>query len=114
MTYGYKVVIEINAKGRWRARETFTGVDLGAVVWINNERMWHSAYLARPRADGSRREAISRWPTLEGMQLEMERYCRANPEEIDDAYRAILAKRARATSTEPVEPAPVLQGVMPL
>lgn len=114
MTYGYKVVIEINEKGRWRARETFTGVDLGAVVWINNERMWHSAYLARPRADGSRREAIGRLPSLEAMRMELERYCEANPEEIDEAHRAILARRARAISTEPVEPAPVLQGVMPL
>lgn len=114
MTHRFDVVISINEKGRWRARESFTGVDLGAVVWINNERMWHSAYLARPRTDGSRREAIGRWPTLEGMRMEMERYCRAHPDEIDASYRRILALRARATSTEPVEPAPVLQGVMPL
>lgn len=114
MTYGYKVVIEINAKGRWRARETFTGVDLGAVVWSQNERMWHSGYLMRRRADGSPREGIGRLPSLAAMRMELERYCRANPEEIDDAYRAILARRARAISTEPVEPAPELQGVMPL
>lgn len=110
----YSVALEINEKGKWRARESFTGVDLGAVVWIQNERMWHSGYLMRTRPDGSPREGIGRLPSLQAMRMELERYCRANPDEIDDAYRAILARRARAISTEPVEPAPVLQGAMPL
>ena len=109
MTYRYRVELTCNRAGRFRAKEAHTGVDLGPVWWNQNERMWHIAWLMKPERDG-----ISRLPSLEAVALEMERWCRANPDEIDAGYRAILAAQDRATSPEPVEPAPELQGVMPL
>ena len=108
MTYRYRVELRMQSAERWRAREANTGVDLGLVVRLENEKVWYVAYLARPDRDG-----LSRLATLEAVRLELERYCRANPDEIDAGYRAILAARGRATSPEPVEmPAPELQGVM--
>lgn len=107
MTRRYFVQLERVRAGRYVAVETSTGVRLGAVSAVSNEGAWFVHYLMG-------RDGLVKHTTLEAVRCELERYCRAHPDEIDASYRRILALRARATSTEPVEPAPVLQGVMPL
>lgn len=105
----YRVAMRMENAGRWRFRERFTGIDLGRACWDQNERMWHIAWLMNPA-----REGISRLPTLDGVALELERWCNTNPDEVSRLHRALLAARDRATSPEPVSPAPVrdLQGAM--
>ena len=103
----YNVELQRRRAGLYEAIETNTGVSLGRVCSMPNENAWFVAHLCG-------RAGLVKQATLEAVKWELQRYCRANPREIEDAYRAILAQRARAISTEPVEPAPELQGAMPL
>jgi hypothetical protein len=107
MTYRYNVEMTLIRAGLYRATETNTGVDLGRVCEVASERSWFAGYLCG-------RAGLVKHATLEGARVEIERYCRDNPGEIDRAYRAILAARGRVVAPEPQEPAPELQGAMPL
>lgn len=107
MNYRYNVELRMKRAGLYEAVETNTGVSLGRVCSMPNENAWFVAHLCG-------RAGLVKCATLEAVKWELERYCQANPREIDGAHRAILAQRARAISTEPVEPAPALQGAMPL
>lgn len=107
MTCGYRVELTAIREHLQRARLSFLGVDLGLVQRDREGSPWHVAFLMG-------KNAICRHTTLDGVRLELERYCKANPDEVDDLVRGILAARERATSPEPQEPAPELQGAMPL
>ena len=104
MTY----VIEKRIRaGYYRAYEMATGVELGVIQQLPNGAGWQSSWLGGG-------QGIAVLPTLEAVRVELGLWCDRNPDRMGFLHRALLAARDRATSPEPVSPAPVreLQGAM--
>jgi len=102
------LVIETRVRaGFYRAHELATGVQLGTIQVLPGGQGWQSSWLGG-------REGIAVHRTLEGVLCELGLWCDRNPDRMGFLHRDILAARSRATSPEPVEPAPVreMQGAM--
>lgn len=105
---GARIELSRLRAGLWRARDIYTGVDLGRVVAMTDaQKEWFVPFLAERNEAGQPR-GITKLATLEAVRLELGTWCEGHPAALWDMHDAAMAAACRAMEPE-LRPAPAFE-----